>query len=492
MRVTRILLVVGLMAGLLVPGVGAEASVDCANPEELPSGEWLRSGNTLDNARHQTDETQLGPDTAADVEPAWVLNPADHGMGGTFSHTPVVTGGCVYTATSFGHVMALNAKTGEVVWRAAPLPGDSIAWHANVITGSPTVTEDTVYVAVNRTGSPYVAALDRETGEVEWTTTIAFRDSNTTVPSPVYHNGLIFQGFSGFEFEEDARGGYAIVDAETGELLVHRYTIPDEDYDEGYRGAGIWCTAAIDVETSYAYACTSNPAREMEHEYTNSLLQIDLDPNRTETFGEIVGHYEGTPDSYVRALREHPACEQFGFIGMPYYSIPCFQLDLDFGASPHLFRDSDGELVVGNLQKSGVYHAVYADDMEGKWTTTIGPPCIWCNAASPAHDGEKVYTVSGLAAKMFALDIDSGLYQWVSPVGNIFHYQPVSLANGVAYTINGLGTLVGYDTETGAPVLVRSISEDGNTLMAEVNSNGVAIAYSTLYAPAGDRLIAYR
>jgi outer membrane protein assembly factor BamB len=93
---------------------------------------------------------------------------------------------------------------------------------------------------------------------------------------------------------------------------------------------------------------------------------------------------------------------------------------------------------------------------------------------------------------MWGLDMDAGHSRWATPVGNLFHYNPVSVANGVAYTVTGLGTLVGVETDTGIPVLQRSIALDTATPMAEMNSSGVAIARSTLYAMAGDWLVAYR
>ncbi|MFP5218525.1 MAG: hypothetical protein ACLGIG_02130 [Actinomycetes bacterium] len=113
-----------------------------------------------------------------------------------------------------------------------------------------------------------------------------------TVPAPVYHDAMIFQGFSGMEVEkEHARGGYVVLDASRecstesatacadpvegatgGTMLVHRCTIDDADLERGYRGVGIWCTAAVDVEDS-VYSCTSNPASHgMEHRYATSLL----------------------------------------------------------------------------------------------------------------------------------------------------------------------------------------------------------------------------
>jgi hypothetical protein len=46
--------------------------------------------------------------------------------------------------------------------------------------------------------------------------------------------------------------------------------------------------------------------------------------------------------------------------------------DLEFGASPNLFRRPDGRLLVGEMQKSRVYWAVDAITMKRAWNQEIG------------------------------------------------------------------------------------------------------------------------
>ena len=67
----------------------------------------------------------------------------------------------------------------------------------------------------------------------------------------------------------------------------------------------------------------------------------------------------------------------------------CGQLDLDFGASANLFRASDGTELVGDLQKSGVYHVADAAIMKPAWTALVGASCEVCNAASTAVSGAR-------------------------------------------------------------------------------------------------------
>lgn len=505
LRTDRIVWLVLFALVSLVPG--SALSVESCAPRST-GGDWPLYGNTPDNQRHQTEEKLISAGNASSLLQMFTFNTRRAGIAGTFSNTPIVKDGCVYVATSLGYVAKIDADTGNLKWRAGPFEGDTISFGANVISGSPTVVGDVVFVAVSRNGSPYVAALDRDTGQLLWTTTVDHIPSAFLISSPVHHDGLIFQGFSGYEFEADARGGWAILDASrscsadsatvclhpepgaTGGSIVHKeYTIDDADYARGYRGASIWCTAAVD-QAGYAYACGGNPAsKKLEHRYTNSLLKIDLDPSRP-TFGKIVAAYKGNFDNYYPGLDRQPACDQFGDANS-YYSAGCLQLDLDFGASPHLFENNN-KLMVGNLQKSGVYHAVHADNLQGAWTQVVGEPCIHCNGSSPATDGKSIFVASSPGGVMWSLDPQKGRYRWTTPFGNYMHWEPVSVANGVVYTISGTGTLYGFDATTGLPVLVKNLASDTGAPIAEMNSSGVAIARNHIYAMAGDWLVAYR
>jgi outer membrane protein assembly factor BamB len=175
----------------------------------------------------------------------------------------------------------------------------------------------------------------------------------------------------------------------------------------------------------------------------------------------------------------------------------CGQIDLDFGASPTLFRNSEGKLVVAALQKSGVVHAAYADTMEKAWSTVVGAPCAACNVSSTAWDGKDTIFVAGSpGSMMFGLDADTGSYKWAAPIGDGTHYQPVSYANGVVYTVDTSGRLDTFDAALGAPAFSRPMSADvGDTCTAL--SGGVAIAANHVFATCdlgingGGWLIAY-
>jgi hypothetical protein len=312
--------------------------------------------------------------------------------------------------------------------------------------------------------------------------------------SPVLYDGMVFVGFSGDEYADASRGGFAIVDQASGALLAHTYTIPDAEFDQGYWGGSIWSTGVVDTDTGYLYVGSGNPADpQKESRNTDAILKVDMNRSRG-TFGTIVDVYKGTVEQYYPGLNHQPACDTEPDIDYgDAWSATCVQFDSDFGASPNLFHDATGNLVVGELQKSGVYHAVFADRMEQAWTAVIGTPCFACNAASSANDGTNVYAASVEPGQLVSLTDATGAYRWVAPLADVFQYQSVSLANGLAFVTDLYGTLSVVDTATGAVVAKKSLSADTNgDSTSGVGSGGVAIARHTVYVSAGGDVIAYR
>jgi hypothetical protein len=163
----------------------------------------------------------------------------------------------------------------------------------------------------------------------------------------------------------------------------------------------------------------------------------------------------------------------------------CGQLDLDFGASANLFTTDDGTKVVGDLQKSGVYHVANAETMAPVWSALIGASCAACNAASTAVAGRFIEGVATPGATAFSLDRSTGAANWLKPVGDAVHYQSVSAADGVAWTVDSLANLDAFDATSGQPLVRRSLSVDAGAPVTNLTSTGVAIAEHQLLVAAG-------
>ena len=121
-----------LVASVLVPSA-TKAAVACA-PAEHPGGDWRMYGHDNANTRSQPAETTIGRLEAPFLGPVWTFSASAAGGSGDFTGTPTVADGCVYVGSNDGWVFAMNADTGELVWKAEVPDGGGI--------NSSIVTED--------------------------------------------------------------------------------------------------------------------------------------------------------------------------------------------------------------------------------------------------------------------------------------------------------------------------------------------------------------
>ena len=503
----------------LLPGISHASDNPAGCAADVAGGEWRSYGGSLNNNRNQTEST-IDAAWVGAMEPDWVFSPAAAGLTGGFSNTPIVADGCVYLGSNTGWIVSLNADTGTVNWAQKVSGSTQSALAGGAIIGSPVAYEGVLYVGVNKSPSPYLAAFDQASGTPLWQTLIEEgKGWAQLAASPVASDGMVFMGLTAGETDPAARGGYSIIEAghdcggdafdgavqitfcpnpvasaTGGTRLVKEYTINDVDYAAGYRGASVWCTAAIDPETKTVYACGGNPAsKKIEHRNSNSLLKIDFD-RTSPTFGQIVDSYHGDTDQYYPGTDRQPACDAFGDIAVAW-SVTCLQLDLDFGASPMLWKNAQGHTMVGDIQKSGVFHTLFTEGMTRAWTTIVGTPGIPFNAASPA------YAVVGGEARVFmgattptvehSLSAEGGRYRWATPIGSPTHFNATSTANGLVYTVAGDGALHVMNASDGVPVAIRPLMQDTGASTAESGSSGVALARNQIFAAQGQFVVAY-
>jgi outer membrane protein assembly factor BamB len=482
-----------LLAGLTVvaaatPSLAATRPQPACSAAPAAGGDWPSYGHDASNTRTQSAEHAISAANVDRLAPAWTFDTAKATNGadqGAFNGTPLESGGCLFAASTAGHVYALNATTGKVRWHRHFTV--SLAGGGGVFVGGPALYRGRVIVLVNQDSAPYLIALDKHTGKTAWKSAPIYQyPSGYTNATPQVFGGVVVAGFSPPEGDPNGVGGVALLDAATGQIIHVTPTIPAADVKKGYAGGGIWSTPAYDEATHYAYVGAGNPfSRTVEHKNTNAILKIDLNRNRS-TFGQIVASYKGNKDQYAKTLEvlsHTPACAVGDDQTLPLDDPACGQLDLDFGASPNLFRDKSGRLLVGDLQKSGVYHVATAAAMQPAWTQIVGLSCQVCNAASTATDEGGVYLEGTPGGLLWSLG-HGGAQRWTSPVGDGAHYQAISTANGVVYTIDNAGTFGAWDAKSGAPLFRRPLSTDTHTADAAATSAGIAIARHTVFVSA--------
>jgi polyvinyl alcohol dehydrogenase (cytochrome) len=489
---------------LAAPASTAEAASRCASGHP-GGGEWPTFGHDYANTRTQDHEKVISPGDVPLLSPAWTFSTVDGGGEGDITGTPIVTDGCLYTATTEGSVFALNAATGKKAWKAQVPYGGGI-------TGSVAVKGRRVYAAVSRTQrsegcpkrdpciGPYVVAFKRRTGKVDWATSAIDTQPGADVyGSPVIFKRTLLIGVSGgsAELGDEAdryafQGSMSFIGTRSGKVLEKTWTIHRPNHPKNdFAGAGIWSTPAIDRRARVAYAGTANPFRpQAEHKHANAVLKFELD-RHSRKFGKVIGSYKGNVDEYFAGVSELP-CFDIPGNPPPYYPQgvgSCGDIDLDFGASPNLFRDASGRKLVGAGQKSGVYHVFNAKTMKPAWTQIVGPPgALGGIVGSTAYDGHSIFGPITVPGYLWSVSADEGSHRWIAPVADGAHWgPPVAVANGVVYTVDLTGFLDAFDARTGALLAKRPLALGGTSSPASLAWGGVSIARHTIYASVGIR-----
>ena len=236
---------------------------------------------------------QIDDTNVQNLVPVWSFST---GVGSGHEAPPVINDGRMFVTTPGNQLFALEAHTGDLLWRYEhELPEDLVAFH-NTNRGA-ALFGDKVYMA---TLDARVIALDAVSGAVVWDTPVAENASGSYMTlAPLAARGKIMVGASGGEL--GIRGFVVALDAETGEEVWRTHTIPgpgepgnDSWPGETWRtgGASVWLTGHYDPVLGLTYWGTGNPGpwigdqRPGDNLYTNSVIALDADT------GELVGHHQ--------------------------------------------------------------------------------------------------------------------------------------------------------------------------------------------------------
>ncbi|MBI1252472.1 MAG: PQQ-dependent dehydrogenase, methanol/ethanol family [Alphaproteobacteria bacterium] len=217
---TAIAALAGCNQGSLGPAaVDGESIVDA----DSEPGNWLTHGRTYSEQRYSPLE-QINAGNVGEMGLAWSYElPSNRGA----SATPIVVDGVMYVTSAWSNVVALNAATGEEIWKwDAEVPRSRGQYACCDVTNrGVAVWNGKVYVA---TIDGRLVALNAEDGAVAWSQlTVDQSKPYTITGAPRAANGLIYIGNGGAEY--GVRGYVSAYDAATGELKWRFYTTPNPE-----------------------------------------------------------------------------------------------------------------------------------------------------------------------------------------------------------------------------------------------------------------------
>jgi len=272
--------------------IDAYSTVTQSRLTDPEPGNWLSYRGTQDGWGFSP-LGQIDTDNVAQLVPVWTLST---GVTGGHEAPPVVNDGVMFVTTPRNLVIAVDAATGDLLWRYVhALPENLVAFH-NTNRGV-ALYGDKVFTA---TLDARVVALDARTGEVAWNTSVQDNSLGYYMTlAPLAAEGKIMVGVSGGEL--GIRGFVVALDAETGTEAWRTYTVPGpgefgndtwpgDSWQTG--GAAVWITGNYDPDLGLTYWGTGNPgpwigdARPGDNLYTNSVIALDVQT------GELRGYHQ--------------------------------------------------------------------------------------------------------------------------------------------------------------------------------------------------------
>ncbi|NUB43532.1 PQQ-dependent methanol/ethanol family dehydrogenase [Fertoebacter nigrum] len=414
----------------------------------------------------------LNKDNIGNLLPAWAFSLGGEKQRGQESQ-PIISDGIMYITGSYSRLYAIDVKTGRELWQYDARLPEGILPCCDVVNRGAAIYGDKVYFG---TLDARIVALNAKTGDVVWNKKIAeYKEGYSYTAAPLIVNGLVITGNSGGEFgivgEVQAR------DANTGETVwtrpmieghmgtlngaestmtgVLNATWPGDMWKTG--GGATWLGGSYDIETDTLVFGAGNPAPWNSHlrnagkpvegnagDNLYAASRVGLDPKT----GEIKWHYQTTP-------RE-------GW-------------DYDGVNEVVSFVDKDGNKRFATADRNGFFYVLNRED--GKfvdafpfvkditWATDIGddgrPVYVEENrpgdpaAAADGAKGEIVFSspsfLGGKNWMPMAYSQKTGLFyvpsnEWGMDIWN----EPITYKKGAAYLGSGFTIKPNYEDHIGS------------------------------------------
>jgi quinohemoprotein ethanol dehydrogenase len=275
------------------------------------AGNWMTYGRTY-GEQHFSPLNLINDQNVSQLGLAWYYN-LDTKRGQ--EAIPLVVDGVMYFTSAWSKVFALNASTGQLLWSYDPkVPGD---WAVNaccdVVNRGLAAWNGKIFVG---SLDGRLIALDAKTGRLVWETLTIDPDFRYTITgAPRVAKGKVVIGNGGGEF--GVRGYVSAYDSESGKLVWRFYTVPGDpskpaenpilakaartwsgDWWKLGGGGTVWNAVAYDAELDQLYIGTGNGTPWSEKfrspQGGDNLFTCSIVALKMET-GEYVWHYQENP-----------------------------------------------------------------------------------------------------------------------------------------------------------------------------------------------------
>jgi alcohol dehydrogenase (cytochrome c) len=293
-------LLAGAMSLAAITSLSAQTADELTKDHETP-GDVLVYGMGY-NANRFSPLKQITRENARRLVPKWGYSMNDQRGAEAF---PLVHDGKIYV-TSHSATVAVDALTGRQVWRTAhEYPPEVLrVVCCGIVNRGAAIYNGKI---IRATLDNHLIAMDAKTGKVVWDVAapndVTAANGYSMTGAPLIANGVLLMGVAGAEY--GIRGFLEGYDPETGKHLWRLYTVPamgepgsDTWAGESAKtgGGSTWVTGSYDPELDLVFWGVGNPSpwnprgRRGDNLFTNSIFAV-----RPKT-GERVWFYQTTPE----------------------------------------------------------------------------------------------------------------------------------------------------------------------------------------------------
>jgi len=476
-------------------------SQDMLDRAHSDGNNFLHTNGNYDQTRYYPNR-QINVSNVSRLRPAWIFQTE---VVETMETTPIVINGVMYATTAFNHVYALNAKTGEQIWHYKHKMGPITTFCCGPNNRGVAVFQDMVYMG---TLDAKLVALDAKTGKLVWETQIADPElgySETMAPTVV--NGKVLIGTNGGEY--GIRGFVKAYDAKSGKLLWTFHSIPEnsvgvwakhdatgrdmlrdigaekaalQKMGDPYKtlGGGVWQNPAVDRELNRIFFVVGNPSPDLDGSirpgdnlYTNSLVSVDLDTGKYVCHFQYIAHDVWDLDAVSPPIltdvldkngKKVPGVLHAGKTGHVYVHdrSNCELIRFSEAMVPQenmwVLPTKEGKRMLPGAN-GGVEWSPMAinPDLRLTYAINLHQPMTYHVESTPYPEGKlwlggafKVIPSEEQWGNVTAMEYDTGKIRWKVKTEQPMIGSVLATAGGLVFSGEGNGLFKAYDAETGS------------------------------------------
>jgi alcohol dehydrogenase (cytochrome c) len=480
-----------MVCGLFASAAQAQVTFErLVNSAKEPQN-WMTYSGDYSGKRFSTLE-EINRTTVHSLVAKWVYQT---GATGKLETSPLVVDGILYATAQDDRAFALDARTGRPIWMyQRQLPGDIRPCCGRVNRGL-AILGDKVFLG---TLDAHVIALDAKTGNVVWDKMAAdYRTGHSFTVAPLAVKNLVVIGISGGEY--GVRGFIDAYDAATGERKWRFYTVPGPG-DPGHEswegsswkvgGAPAWNTGTYDPATNQIFWPTGNPSpsnrgegRTGDNLYSNSLLALNADTGKMNWYFQFTKHDEHDWDAtqipvMIEAGGKHliAQADRNGFfyvidrangklLSANAYGKTTWSDAKDAEGRPVANQQSsptlEGRTVCPGALGTTNFMAPTYDPQTALFYVTARDQCdIFSTAPQPYEAGHAYYGSAYFPSEearpyrgfLKAIDPTTGQVKWAFEHTSPTWSGVLSTAGGLVFSGDAEGNFIAFDAASGKPV----------------------------------------